>query len=103
MVDFTCDRSSLFALRNQVNWRDVVTNADEKPAQCKRFLNLVLDGQIITAAMEFFGMKSMDDTPSRNGFPEEIKQGTSLVKQALLKIKHCQKVYHSIYHQRKCI
>ena len=46
---------------------------------------MVLDAQIITAAMEFFGMESMDDTPSRNGFPEEIKQGTSLVKQSLLK------------------
>lgn len=75
----------MFALRNQVNWRDVVTNADEKPAPCKRFLSLVLDAQILAAAMEFFGMKSMDDMPSKNGFPEEIKESMPLAKQTFLK------------------
>jgi hypothetical protein len=56
-----CDRTSLFALHNLINWRDVVTDAQHKPARCKRFLNLVLDAQIITAGMKFFGMNNVKE------------------------------------------
>ncbi|KAL9955364.1 hypothetical protein ACROYT_G036674 [Oculina patagonica] len=75
-----CDRTSLFALRNLVNWRDVVTDAEHKPAPCKRFLNLVLDAQIIAAGLKFFGMKNVNDKPTENGFSESMKERIKPVK-----------------------
>lgn len=71
-------------MRNQINWRDVVSDAEKKPAQCKRFLHLVLDGRIIAAAMEFFGMKTVKDEPSNNVIPDEIKEATTTAKQEFL-------------------
>lgn len=62
------DRTSLFALRNLVNWRDVVSDSHSRPAQCKRFAYLVLDADIIAAAHQFFGMNNNDDFPTENAF-----------------------------------
>jgi len=55
-----CDITSLFALRNMVNWRNVVSDPHNRPDQYKRFINLVVDADIIAAAMHFFGMESRD-------------------------------------------
>ena len=75
-----CDRTSLFALWNYVNWRDVVSDAQHKPAPCKRFLNTVLDAQIVAAGMKFFGMKTVTDKlkPTTNGFSESMKDRLNL-------------------------
>jgi len=51
-----CDKTSLFALRNLVNRCDVFTDAQQKPAPWKRFVDLVLDADIIAAVLVFFGM-----------------------------------------------
>jgi hypothetical protein len=56
----------------------------KNPAQCKRFLHLVLDSQIIVAAMKFFGMKTFEDKPSINAIPDEMKEATTTVKQEFL-------------------
>ena len=61
---------SLFALRNLVNWRDVVSDSHSRPAQCKRFVYLVLDADIIAAAHHFLGMNKNDDFPSHNAFDD---------------------------------
>lgn len=58
-------RTSLFALRNLVNWRDVMTDSHCRSAQCKRFMSLVLDADVIAAAFHFFGMESFEDAPSK--------------------------------------
>ena len=79
-----CDRTSLFALRNYVNWRDVVSDAQHKPAPCKRFLNTVLDAQIVAAGMKFFGMKTVTDKPTTNGFSESMKDRVKPEKQKYL-------------------
>ena len=68
-----CDETSLFALRNLVNWRDVITDAQQKPAPCKRFVELILDADIIAAALIFFGMADINDTPTKHGFSNEMK------------------------------
>ncbi|KAJ7386888.1 hypothetical protein OS493_006922 [Desmophyllum pertusum] len=74
------DRTSLFALRNLVNWRDVVTDSNCRPAQCKRFINLVLDAEIIAAAFHFFGMESIEDAPSKHGFSDTMTSRVAVVK-----------------------
>ena len=68
-----CDKTSLFALRNLVNWRDVVTDAQQKPAPCKRFVDLILDADIIAAAMVFLGMVDGTGTPTKHGFSSEME------------------------------
>lgn len=79
-----CDKTSLFALRNLINWRDVVTDAEKKPAPCKRFLNLILDAQIISAGMDFFGMDDVNSRPTKNGFDDSMKNSIKAVKEKYL-------------------
>ena len=75
-----CDTTSLFALRNLVNWRDVISDAQHKPAPCKRFVNLILDADIIAAAMVFFGMTDISDTPTKHGFSSEMENNIRPVR-----------------------
>ena len=79
-----CDRTSLFALRNLINWRDVVADVQHNPAPCKRFLNLVLNAEIIAAGLKFFGMSSVNDKPTKNSFDEKMKDHIKPVKQRYL-------------------
>ena len=64
-----------------MNWRDVVSDAQHNPAPCKRFVNLVLDADIIAAALKFFGMETTDDTPTQNSFNPELADGLRVVRQ----------------------
>lgn len=75
-----CDKTSLFALRNLVNWRDVVTDAQQKPAPCKRFMDLILDADIIAAALDFFGMADVNDSPTKHGFSNEMENNIRAVR-----------------------
>ena len=77
----TSDKTSLFALRNFVNWRDVVSDAQQKPAPCKRFANLVLDASIMAAALKFFGMERTEDTPTKLSISQELATGLKVVHQ----------------------
>ena len=42
--------------------------------QVEDFLEIVIECHLIAAAILFFGMKSVDDSPSRSGFSDELKQ-----------------------------
>ena len=64
-----------------MNWRDVVTDAEHKPAPCKRFVNLVLDADIVAAAMKFFGMKATDDEPTKHVINDLLKTSIKAVRQ----------------------
>ena len=75
-----CDKTSLFASRNLINWRDVVTDAQQKPAPCKRFVDLILDADIIAAALVFFGMVDVKDTPTKHGFSDEMANNIRAVR-----------------------
>ena len=74
------DKTSLFALRNLVNWRDVVSDAQHNPTPCKRFVNLVLDVNIIAAALTFFRMETTDDQPTKHSFNPELAVGLRVVR-----------------------
>ena len=58
-----------------------MSDAQHKPAPCKRFVNLVLDADIIAAALKFFGMESTDDKPTAHGFSDELATGLRVVRQ----------------------
>ena len=64
-----------------MNWRDVVTDAEHKPAPCKRFVNLILDADIIAAALEFFCMETTDDEPTKHIINEVLKTSIKAVRQ----------------------
>ena len=51
---------------------------------CERFLNVVLDAQIITVGLKFSGMNTLKDKPTKNGFRESMKDGIKPVKQKYL-------------------
>ena len=59
----------------------MVSDAQHKPAPCKRFVNLVLDADIIAAALKFFGMASIDDRPTKHCFSDELATGLRVVHQ----------------------
>lgn len=47
-------------------------------------MNLVLDAQIIAAGLKFFGMNTVKDKPTKNGFSESMKERVKPVKQKYL-------------------
>ena len=75
-----CDKTSLFALRNLINWRDVITDTQQKPAPCKRFVDLILDAGIIAAALVFVGVVDVKDTPTKDGFSNEMANNIRAVR-----------------------
>lgn len=75
-----CDKTSLFALRNLINWRDVITDAQQKPAPCKRFVDLILDADTVAAALVLFGMVDVKDTPTKHGFSSEMANNIRAVR-----------------------
>ena len=63
------DKGTLKQLQHLIH-RTNVSNAvkNDFPA-VQRFLSVVLEAHLVTAAMEFFGMTSPNGLPSRNMFP----------------------------------
>ena len=59
----------------------MVSDAQQKPAQCKQFSNLVLDASIIAAALKFFGMETTVDTPMKHSISPELATGLKVVRQ----------------------
>ena len=62
----------------------MVTDSHSRPAQCKRFISLVLDADIIAAAFHFFDMESFEDAPSKHGFSDTMASRVAVVKQRYL-------------------
>ena len=58
-----------------------MTDSHFWPAQCMRFISLVLDADIIAAAFHFFGMESFEDAPSKHGFSDTMASRVAVVKQ----------------------
>ena len=58
-----------------------MTDSNCRPAQCKRFINLVFDADIIAAAFHFFDMESFEDAPSKHGFSDTMASRVAVVKQ----------------------
>lgn len=72
-TESSMDGGTLHQLRNLIN-RVNVSRKELKHQvnEVEDFLELVTECHLISAAMHFFGMKSVDDPPSRSGFSDEI-------------------------------
>ena len=57
------DGGTLFQLRNLVNRRNVRVDPSDDVNSSEDFLLTVVEGHILAAAMEIFGMSSIDDQP----------------------------------------
>ena len=72
-TESSMDGGTLHQLRNLIN-RVNVSRKELKHQvnEVEDFLELVTECHLISAAMHFFGMKSVDDPPSRSGLSDEI-------------------------------
>ena len=60
------DPGTLYQLRCKLNRKDVNEKVTKAFHGCESFFSTVLDGYVVYAAMEYFGMASPDDSPSKN-------------------------------------
>ena len=58
------DRGTLYQLQALINRRNVVSYPSKSVAPCEEFFLLATEAHILAAAMHFFNMSSLDDTPS---------------------------------------
>lgn len=72
-TESSMDGGTLHQLRNLIN-RVNVSRKELKHQvnEVEDFLELVTECHLISAAMHFFGMKSVNDPPSRSGFSDEL-------------------------------
>lgn len=52
------------------------TDVKNQVNEVKDFLELVITCNLLAAAMHFFSMGSVEDTPHSNGFPTEIQHAS---------------------------
>ena len=59
----------------------MVSDTQQKPAPCKRFVKLGYDASIIAAAHLFFGKETTENTPMKHTFSRELATGLKVVRQ----------------------
>ena len=62
----------------------MVKDPSKSVAPCEEFFTLVVEAHILAAAMNLFGMKSLDDTPSEEFFPTESLELDTLQRRRIL-------------------
>lgn len=60
------DPGTLFQLKCKLNRKDVNEKANKSYHGCESFFSTVLDGYVVYAAMEYFGMTTPNEVPSQN-------------------------------------
>ena len=86
------DVGTLYQLRNLINRRNVVSDPTRDVTACEEFFLLVVEAHILYAAMDTFGMTSIDEVPSNTDFfPEEATTLDSIQRRnvLLLGVKAC--------------
>ena len=71
------DKGTLFQLKCRLNRKDVDEKVNKSYHGCESFFSTVVDGYVVFAAMEYFGMTSPDGNPTQN-VPDA--DGSQLVK-----------------------
>lgn len=72
------DPGTLYQLKCKLNRKDVKEKVSKAFHGCEAFFSTVLDGYVVYAAMEYFGMKSTDDSPSKNQPKRDVECSSSL-------------------------
>ena len=60
------DPGTLFQLKCKLNRKDVNEKMNKSYHGCESFFSTVLDGYVVYAAMEYFGMTTPDGIPFKN-------------------------------------
>jgi len=76
------DGGTLMQLRNILNRRNVVKKPSKNVTACEEFFILVVEAHILSAAMQAFGMTSLDDKP--NIFPDTVFELNTLEQRHVL-------------------
>lgn len=66
------ERGTLVLMKNLIHRRNVKSKPKDDYNACDDFFMLVLSAHILTAAMEFLGMGSLDDDPNPDIIPEGV-------------------------------
>ena len=82
------DRGTLYQLQKLVNRRNVVSDPSKSVAPCEEFFLLATEAHILAAAMHFFNMSSLDDTPSDISFLTSQDKDSLQRYQVLMKALH---------------
>ena len=61
-------------LKNIINRRNIGKDINGRVNEAEDFLELVINCHLISAAMHYFSMESVSDTPHSNGFDSQISQ-----------------------------
>ncbi len=61
------DPGTMYNQKVNVDRKDLKTDMTQGYNQCRHFVNDDLDGHIVAATMQYFGMKSLEDKPTRWG------------------------------------
>ena len=64
--DSFCDKGTLKQLQNLIDHQGVPKVIKKNFRAANDFLNVVFDGHIIAALLQFFGMESEDSPPTKN-------------------------------------
>jgi len=78
------DGGTLYQLKMLVNRRNVVKDPSKSVAPCEEFFLLVVETHILAAAMQLFGMSSLEDKPSVQFFPEGSSELNAQQRRQLL-------------------
>ena len=73
-------------LRNLINRRNIgkAKSVTSHVNEIEDFLELCIQCHLITAALQFFSMKSLTDSPHSNGFPSDVQKLSSKKRETLL-------------------
>ncbi len=69
----TKDVGTLYQLRNRLDRRDIGRDTHKRYRSCRSFVNDVLDGYILAAAVTHFKLKDFDDSPVPPGMPKSLE------------------------------
>ena len=78
------DGGTLNQLRNLINRRNVTKDPTKNYTANEEFFTLVTEGHILCAAMEVFGMRSLNDQPSTTYIPDGSSQLDPLQRRSIL-------------------
>lgn len=80
----SCDVGTLMHLRNVINRRNIKSSPKDDVNAHEDFLQMIVESHILTAAMEFFGMETLQDDPSPHILPPSLNTHTKEEKNDIL-------------------
>ena len=78
------EKGTLLQLKNVLNRTSVPSDPKNNVNACEDFLEVVLIGHVITAALSYFSMESVDSVPSLDLIPGDIQEQSPEIRHSVL-------------------